>query len=316
MLQNRQPTKRYQLANWFQYNEALVNRGDITLWFDESVIENWSHENRGLKKGRPFTYSDSAILTLLMLREFFQLPYRQTEGLGRALVSMLGVDVKIPDYSSLAKRSKTLKVDIDVALQGRKVVDLVVDSTGLKAFGEGEWKVKQHGASAPRMWRKLHLAVDPTSHQIVAEVLTPSSCSDGEKALELVDNSPATVNRFYGDGAYDHWNIHNVLIERKVKPIIPPRRGSKIKQHGNCQAKPLPRDEAVHHIYRHGRKSWKEDSGYHRRSNAETTMSRMKMAFGERIKNRSLKNQQTEVAIRCKLLNLFAAIELPLSLWC
>ena len=176
MSENREQKRRYQVTNWSQYNDALVNRGDITLWFDEEVIENWGHENRGFKKGRPFTYSDSAILALLMLREFFRLPYRQTEGLGRALVSMLNVDVKIPDYSSLAKRAKTLKVDINVAFQGRKVVDLVVDATGLKAFGEGEWKVKQHGASGPRMWRKLHLAVDPTSHQIVAEVLTPSSC--------------------------------------------------------------------------------------------------------------------------------------------
>ena len=293
MSENREQKRRYQVTNWSQYNDALVNRGDITLWFDEEVIENWGHENRGFKKGRPFTYSDSAILALLMLREFFRLPYRQTEGLGRALVSMLNVDVKIPDYSSLAKRAKTLKVDINVAFQGRKVVDLVVDATGLKAFGEGEWKVKQHGASGPRMWRKLHLAVDPTSHQIVAEVLTPSSCSDGEKALELVDKSNVTVNKFYGDGAYDQWKIHNGLVEREIEPIIPPRRGCKIKQHGNCNAKPLPRDEAVRHIYRHSRKSWKESSGYHRRSNAETAMSRMKIAFGERIKNRSLKNRNS-----------------------
>lgn len=304
----------YQVTNWSAYNKSLVNRGDITFWFCEEVLANWEHENKGFKVGRPFVYSDTAIEVLLMLRELFQLPYRQTEGLGRALVKLMGADVAIPNYTSLAKRAAKLKIDITV----EKVtgsIDVVVDSTGLKVHGEGEWKVRQHGVGKRRTWRKIHLAVDPDSHQIVAEVLTGNDCHDSEPALDLVKQSGCEINAFYGDGAYDSWDIHNELQEREIDAIIPPRRGAVIKQHGNCKADPLPRDESVRHIRRDGRKKWKQEIGYHRRSNAETAMSRLKGAFGDKLKNRNFENQITETAIRCKLLNVFVMIGMPLSLW-
>jgi hypothetical protein len=304
----------YQVRNWQEYNKSLVNRGDITIWFDDAVLDNWKHENRGFKVGRPFTYSDTAIETLLMLREFFRLPYRQTEGLGRALVRMMGVEVAIPSYTLLAKRAGKVKVEITVTPANRPI-DIVVDSTGLKVFGEGEWKVRQHGIGKRRTWRKLHLAVDPNTHQIVAEVLTGNDCHDGDKAVELVQQTDATVEVFYGDGAYDQWKVYNGLADEGVDTIIPPRRNAKIKQHGNSSEAPLPRDENLRHIRRDGRKAWKKAIGYHRRSLAETAMSRLKTAFGDKLKNRKLKNQITEAAIRCKLLNLFAMIGLPLSVW-
>ena len=304
----------YQVTNWSAYNKSLVNRGDIAFWFSEEVLSNWEHENKGFKVGRPFVYSDTAIEVLLMLRELFQLPYRQTEGLGRALVKLMGAEVAIPNYTSLAKRAAKLKIDITV----QKVtgsIDIVVDSTGLKVHGEGEWKVRQHGVGGRRTWRKIHLAVDPDSHQIVAEILTGNDCHDSEKALDLVTQSACEINSFYGDGAYDNWDIHDELQEREIDAIIPPRRGAVIKQHGNCKADPLPRDESVRHIRRDGRKAWKEEIGYHRRSNAETAMSRLKGAFGDRLKNTKFENQVTEAAIRCKLLNLFVVLGMPLSLW-
>lgn len=307
--------KTYQVRNWAQYNQALVNRGNITLWFDDEVLSQWEHDNKGFKVGRPFTYSDTAILALLMLREFFQLPYRQTEGFGHALVAMMGLEIAIPHHTSLVKRAKKLDVKIEVAAAPKGSVSVVVDSTGLKVYGEGEWKVRQHGADGRRTWRKIHLAIDPNSHQIVAEELTASGCHDSEKALDLVDQTNAEVNTFYGDGAYDSWEIHDGLQERDIDAIIPPRRGAVIKQHANCQADPLPRDESVRHIRRDGRKAWKEQIGYHKRSIAETAMSRIKGAFGEKLKNRTLESQKTEAAIRCKLLNWFALLGMPLSLW-
>lgn len=304
----------YQVTNWSAYNKSLVNRGDITFWFCEEVLANWEHQNKGFKVGRPFVYSDTAIEVLLMLRELFQLPYRQTEGFGRALVKLMGAEVAIPNYTSLAKRAAKLKIDITV----EKVtgsIDVVVDSTGLKVHGEGEWKVRQHGVGKRRTWRKIHLAVDPDSHQIVAEVLTGNDCHDSEPALDLVKQSGCEINAFYGDGAYDSWDIHDQLQEREIDAIIPPRRGAVIKQHGNCKADPLPRDESVRHIRRDGRKTWKEEIGYHRRSNAETAMSRLKGAFGDKLKNRKFKNQITEAAVRCKILNVFVMLGMPLSLW-
>ena len=304
----------YRVKNWSQYNKSLVNRGDITLWFDEEVLSNWKHENRGFKVGRPFIYSDTAIETLLMLRELFRLPYRQTEGLGRALVRMMGAEVAIPNYTSLAKRAQKMNIDIKVGTT-RGPIDVVVDSTGLKVFGEGEWKVRQHGVGKRRTWRKIHLAVDPETHQIVSEVLTGNNCHDGDKAVELVDQAEAAVTTFYGDGAYDQWKVYDGLAERNVDAIIPPRRNAKIKQHASSQDDPLPRDESLRHIRRDGRKAWKEEIGYHRRSLAETAMSRMKMAFGDKLKNRKMENQVTEAAIRCKLLNIFVMLGMPLSLW-
>jgi len=154
------PAKSYQLTNWRDYNASLVNRGDTTLWFDEDVIEQWEHDNRETKVGRPFVYSDLAIETLLTLRELFRLPYRQTEGFGRALIKLMKADVDIPHHTSLQKRASKLKIDIEI-VRGKGAIDLVVDRTGLKVYGEGEWKVKKHGADGRRTWRKLHLAVDP-----------------------------------------------------------------------------------------------------------------------------------------------------------
>lgn len=304
----------YRITNWSAYNKSLVNRGDITFWFSEEVLANWKHDNKGFKVGRPFLYSDAAIETLLMLRELFRLPYRQTEGLGRALVRLMGAEVAIPNYTSLAKRAAKMEVNIAVEKTSGSI-DVVVDSTGLKVHGEGEWKVRQHGVGKRRTWRKIHLAVDPDTHQIVAEVLTGNDCHDGDMAVELVEQVESNVATFYGDGAYDQRKVYDGLAENEVDVIIPPRRNAKIWQHGNSKEDPHPRDECLRHIRRDGRKAWKEQIGYHRRSIAETAMSRMKAAFGDRLKNRKVENQKTEAAIRSKLLNLFVMIGMPLSLW-
>ena len=148
--------KQRKIINWKEYNESLVKRGQFTLWISDEVIEHWLHENKGIKRGRPFTYSDLAIETLLMIREFFRTTYRATEGFGHSLIALLQIDLAIPDFTSLAKRAAKLGIDIDVT-KYRGPIDLVVDSTGLKVYGEGEWKVKKHGWAKHRTWRKLHL---------------------------------------------------------------------------------------------------------------------------------------------------------------
>jgi hypothetical protein len=304
----------YKITNWAKYNESLVRRGDITFWFDEDVIDAWEHDNTDSKVGRPFVYSDTAIESVLMLRELFRLPYRQTEGLARALANLMQADIAIPDYTSLAKRAAKMNVVLNLPrTKGR--IDVVVDSTGLKVHGEGEWKVRQHGFGQRRTWRKLHLAVNPTTHEIVAQILTDNSTHDADQAAPLVDQAEADIRTLYGDGAYDQWKVYDSLEERGVDTIIPPRKNAKIKQHGNSSADPIPRDECIRQIHRDGRKAWKESIGYHRRSLAETAMQRMKSCFGDRLKNRNLKPQQTEAAIRCKLLNLFVTLGMPAFIW-
>jgi hypothetical protein len=304
----------YKITNWREYNESLVNRGDITFWFCEDVIENWQHENDRPKVGRPYIYSDTAIECMLMLRELFRLPYRQTEGLGRALIRLMRLDLAIPDFTSLAKRAA--KMNVSLSVKNRQgPIDVVVDSTGLKVFGEGEWKMRTHGKSKRRTWRKLHLAINPETHEIEAQVLTENSGHDADQVNDLIDQVEKPIGKFYGDGSYDQWKVYDRLQKENMQAIIPPRKDAKIKQHGNCNAEPLDRDEAIRTIHKKGRKEWKKEIGYHQRSLAETAMFRMKSCFGNKLKNRKFENQKTEVSLRCKILNLFTSLGMPEFVW-
>lgn len=304
----------YRITNWAKYNESLVQRGSITFWFSDDVIDQWEHPNDTPKVGHPFVYSDTAIESLLMLRELFRLPYRQTEGLGRSLVELMQVDIVIPNYTSLAKRAAKLEISLDIA-DRKGPIHVVVDSTGLKVFGEGEWKTRQHGISKRRTWRKLHLAVNAETQQIEAEVLTENSGHDADQVAELLEPIKSPIESFAGDGAYDQWKVYEGLAEKEIHAIIPPRRNAKIKQHGNSGETPLERDEAIRAIRRVGRKQWKKDVGYHRRSLSETAMYRLKNCFGSHLKNRKLENQRAEARIRCKILNRFTHIGLPQFEW-
>ena len=307
-------TASYKVTNWRKYNESLVQRGSITFWFSDDVIDRWEHANDQPKVGHPFFYSDTAVESLLMLRELFRLPYRQTEGLGRSLIRLMQVDVAIPDFTSLAKRAAKLKIALDVA-DRQGPIHVVVDSTGLKVFGEGEWKTRKHGVSKRRTWRKLHLAVNPDTQEIEAEVLTENSGHDADQVEDLLEEIKTPIDSCAGDGAYDQWKVYETLVAEQIEPIIPPRRNAKIQQHGNSSQSPLERDEAIREIRRVGRKQWKKDVGYHRRSLAETAMYRIKCCFGPMLKNRKLENQCTEARLRCKILNRFTHLGLPQFEW-
>jgi hypothetical protein len=304
----------YKITNWRSYNESLVQRGSITFWFSEEVIAQWSHANNVPRRGHPFVFSDRAIECLLVIRELFQLPYRQTEGLGRSLADLMKVGIAIPDYTSLAKRAAKLSISLDVRSH-RGAIDVVVDSTGLKVFGEGEWKMRKHGKSKRRTWRKLHLAVNPGTHEIEAETLTENGCDDASQVDDLLDQATNKVGGFYGDGAYDKRKTYKTLETRHIRAIIPPRRNAKIWRHGNSAGRPLSRDVAIREIRRGGRRQWKERVGYHRRSLSETAMYRMKCCFGDHLKNRDIRNQRTEARIRSKILNKFTRIGLPQFEW-
>ena len=307
-------TACYRVTNWRQYNESLVRRGDITLWFSEDALASWEHANEERKVGRPFTYSDGAIECLLTLRELFRLPYRQTEGLGRALVKLMDVDVPIPDFTSLAKRAAKLGVSLDLPHRAGPI-DVVVDSTGLKVYGAGEWRSQAYQTSKRRTWRKLHLSINAATHEIVAEVLTSRACDDADMVPALLAQIDAPVATLHGDGAYDRWKLYDELAQAEIQPVIPPRKGASIRRHGNSAQPRLPRDEAIRGIRRLGRKGWKRESGYHRRSLVETSMSRLKQAFGPRLKNKAFENQRTETRLRCKLLNRFTQLGMPRSRW-
>jgi len=300
----------FKIKNWAKYNKALVNRYDFTFWFTDDILSQWKHENEDQGQGRPFTYSDLAIETLLTMRELFQLPYRGTEGFGRWVFRLMKLDLAIPGYTALCKRAKKLDIDISIRKKRGKI-DVIVDSTGLKVFGEGEWKTRTHGKSKHRTWRKLHLMIDADTQEIIADMLTDNSVHDSEPVTPLLKRTRNKVGRFYGDGAYDPWKVRNHLEQRGIEQVIPPRKDAKIKRHGNSKEPRLERDEAIRNIRKYGRKGWKQRIGYHRRSLAETAMFRMKAAFSGRLKNRLIENQKAETRIRCKILNHFTKLGMP-----
>ena len=298
----------YRIRNWSQYNDALVRRGSLTLWVDEATLQAWWHQGPP-QQGAQFQFSDLAIECLLTLRAVYHLTLRATEGFARSLFEWMVVDLSVPDYSTLCRRAKTVRIRLPKTAEGP--LHLVLDSTGLKVYGEGEWKVRQHGYSKRRTWLKLHLAVDPETHEIQAAVVSAPGVTDAEAVPALLEQVENPVAKATGDGMYDRREVYDALDLRSARAVIPPRRDAKIKRHGNSSGPRLDRDEDLRRIRQVGRKGWKEESGYHRRSLAETAMFRMKTIFGSGVSSRSDEQRATEVGIRCRAFNIMTHQGMP-----
>lgn len=300
----------YKLRNWPLYNKSLVQRGDITFWFSEEAVNEWLYTGKQ-SQGAPKIYSDIAIETALTIRSIFSLTLRSTKGFMCSLIKLMTIGVPVMDYSTICRRQRKLKVPCIRNKKSNEPIHVVVDSTGLKVFGEGEWKVRRHGYSKHRMWRKLHLAINPDTGEILSHTLTTNSVSDGEEVPALLNSITDTITSLTGDGAYDIWNVYNDLQNRKILPIIAPKINARIKKHGNSAEQPLYRDEAIRLIRKIGRKNWKQTVGYHRRSLIETAMFRYKTQFGDKPLAHSLVNQKVEAAINCRILNQFTSFGRP-----
>jgi hypothetical protein len=304
----------YRIRNWSEYNQRLVKRGSVTLWIDEEVLANWHpvpEDQR--KRGGQVQYSDQAIECLLMLKAVYGLPYRQTIGFAQSILNLMAVAVRVPDYSLLCKRSKDFAIDLAITPSDAPK-HIVLDSTGLKVYGEGEWKVRQHGYSKRRTWRKLHLSVDENTQELQAVVLTEAGVDDAEAGKQVLDETPGEIGRVGGDGAYDKRKFYEASTARGVdKILVPPRRDAKIWQHGNTKRDPLPRDENLRRIRQVGRQKWKDESGYHRRSLAETAVFRFKVIFGNSLSTRTIERQITEVRIKSAALNRMTRLGMPQS---
>jgi IS5 family transposase/uncharacterized protein (DUF4415 family) len=303
------PKTKYHIRNWAMYNESLKKRGSITLWIDEDVLRTWKATPAGVRpRGGQKQYSDGAIECLLMVRSVYHLGYRQTEGYAGSLSKLLGVELPIPDYTTLNRRAKTLKVKLPTSEKGP--IHAVLDSTGLKVYGEGEWKVRQHGYSKRRTWRKLHLSVDEATGEIEAEVLTGAGVDDAEVADGLLKQTQAEIEQLSGDGAYDKEKVYKAAAAKGVRKItIPPRRDAVLWEENDSE--PHPRNENLRRIWECGRKEWKEESGYHRRSLAETAMFRFKTIFGDHLSAREAKRQKTEARVKCAALNRMTRLGMP-----
>lgn len=301
---------RYKVSNWAEYNRSLRNRYSFTLWFNDEVRSAWFAKPSGAR-GAPMVYSDLAIQCCLTMRVLLHLPLRGCQGFLRSLMALLGKPtLPIPDYSTLSRRGKALQVSLPAARKSGRL-HLVVDSTGLKIYGEGEWKVRIHGASRRRTWRKLHIGVDEATGDILVSALTTADVSDGEVLPDMLDRVDAPVTKLRADGSYDQKKDYSAIAARGAEALIPPRRRARIWQHGNSSDAPLERDKHLRRIRQVGRRRWKLESGYSRISFAETAFSRFKRFFGGRLRARDFDNQATEAFLSVRALNIMTAVGMP-----
>lgn len=345
----RTRSHRYHLRNWSEYNRALKARGSLTLWMDEGAINNWIRKPKPgekLSPGHPLTYTDLAIRCMLTLRAIFHLPLRATEGFANSVLELMQLAGKFsgrllaPDHTTISRRGKKLHVDLGVHHNGKEPLHLVVDSTGLKLYGDGEWKVKKHGTLKHRRWRKMHLILE-SGTLLVREVATSGQyASDSKEFVKLLREEADPIAYVKGDGAYDTREAYDAMRARREHPvaIFPPRRerraGRKprpdrghprvegrrmnpggyrhhISQHGNSKEPPLDRDRHVRRIREVGRKQWKEEVRFGERSLAETGVFRFKDIFGPTLSARDDATRETEVRIKVAALNRMTELGMP-----
>ena len=200
---------RYRTTNWSAYNSALCQRGSLLIWLDKEMAWHAPHEGRS---GRPPVFSNAAIQFCLSIKVLFKLPLRQTAGMVASLLQLAGLDWPVPDYSTLCRRQKTLKVQIPYRRAGGPL-NLLVDSTGIKFLGDGEWQARKHGVQGRRQWRKVHLAMDTATSDIRAVEFTPSREGDSPVLPDLLGQIPQDedIGTVTADGAYDTRRCHRGL---------------------------------------------------------------------------------------------------------
>jgi IS5 family transposase len=302
---------QYRVRNWGAYNRALVNRGNLTLWVDEEALQAWQYSGP-TQRGAQYVYAEAAIQCVLTLRAVYHLALRAAQGLAESVFTLLQVSLPVPTYSTLSRRGARSEIEL-WRLPSSAPVHLVLDSSGFKVYGEGEWKVRQYGWSKRRTWRKLHLGVDEATGEIVAAVASEAGVTDDDVVPDLLEQVDRPIQQVSADGAYDKRKCYEALEATGAKVTIPPRRDAKIWQHGNSEGERWQRDENLRAIRRLGRKRWKQDSGYHRRSLAETAIFRLKTIFGATLQSRNFAQQATELFLRASALNRMSQLGMPES---
>ena len=301
------PKRRYRIRNWRDYNKALVRRGSLTLWVEERTLGVWLDHDRPARRGRRRTYTDAAITCALTLRAVYGLPLRSTQGLVSSVLRLLGPNLPAPHYSTLSRRSAVL--DVELPRLNKGPLHLAVDSTGIKLYGEGEWKVRLHGIEKRRTWRKLHLAIDHRTHEIVSLAMTDKEVLDRRALPGLLSEVEGEVVEVLGDGAYDFHDCYRAIHARGARSVIPPKQRARVRGGPEFGG----RDAAVLRGREVGREGWKREAGYHSRSLAETAMMRLKTIFAERLKAREWQRQVTELRVRCAAMNRMTSLGMPQS---
>lgn len=305
---HRIPKQRFRATNWSEYDAALRGRGSLTVWFTDAAIAAWKAEPRTTRGGQP-RYSALAINTALTLRAVFRPALRQTEGLIGSIIALLGLDLAVPDHSTLSRRAETLEVP--QPRSGTRPVHLLVDSTGLQLCGPGEWLVEKHGSRTRRSWRKLHIGVDADTGKIVASSLTASDVDDACQVGPLLDQVTDPIASFTADGAYDQDGVYGEVAARHpdASVVVPPR--SSAVPSATAGTAPTQRDQHLQTIAQRGRMGWQKASGYNWRALVEADIARFKRVIGGGLRSRTDGRRATEVAIAVGALNRMLELGRP-----
>lgn len=306
------PKQKYRVTNWAEYNEGLRQRGDLTFWISDAALGLWTAPRRTTRGGQP-RYSDLAIEICLTLSAVYKQLLRQTQGFMRSIATLLGVEIAVPDFSTLSRRGKRLTLPATRKTDRSDPVHLVVDSSGLKNFGEGEWLEKKHKTKRKRRsWRKLHLGLDLISGEIVCSDLTKDDVGDPTVLPDLLDQVDGPVDLFLADGAYDGEPTSDLLAVRfgsTIEVTIPPPKNAILSP--NAAQNPTSRDCHIAEIAARGRMAWQKATGYNQRSRGETLMGRWKAVIGPKLKARTFENQKTEARIGVRVLNRMTGLGRP-----
>jgi hypothetical protein len=308
------PRQRHKVTNWAEYEAGLRQRGSLTVWFTEDAIAAWAAVPRTTRGGQPW-YSPLAILTALTLRAVFRLAFRQTEGLIASIIGLLGLTLRVPDHTTLSRRAATLEVPRPQRPAGSgddaEPLHLLVDSTGLKLCGAGEWLLEKHGTKVRRSWRKLHLGLDANTGEIVAASLSSHDSDDASQTGPLLDQLTRPLASFTGDGAYDQEGVYADIAERHpdVAVIVPPRTTAVLSK--TAETAPTQRDHHLRCRAERGRAAWQKASGYSRRAKAETAISRWKRVIGDALRARKDRQRTTEMQAGVHVLNRMLELGCP-----
>lgn len=286
--------------NWKEYNKQLVQRGSLKLLIDPRLLKA-SKTRKRHRRGRPVEYRSLVIEFLVFVKVHFKLTYRALQGFAHFFLTKFLPGKKVPHYSLVCKRIKQLGKSLPSLPSNRGAV-VILDASGMKVYGEGEWKVKVHGRGRPRTWVKVHLAIDSQTQEIVAEAVTDKTVGDSKMTSKLLGQLKHGPSQVMADGAYDKAGARKEVRAIKAQEIIPPPRNA--KYHGKKDA----RDRAVLEILGLGndklaRSIWGKLTGYNQRVLVETAFSSLKRVFGDRFFSRTRERQQVESRVRCHLIN-------------
>jgi len=308
------PKQTRKVTNWPAYNASLRQRGSLTVWFSDKAIAGWRAAPRTTPGGQAW-YSPLAILTALTLKAVFQLALRQTEGLIGSIIDLLGLALAVPTYATLSRRAATVEVPRPRASPDadREPVHLVVDSTGLKLCGAGEWLVEKHGTKRRRSWRKLHIGIDASTGEIVAATLTTKDVDDASEVGPLLEQVEGPVASFTADGAYDQDSVYDAVAQRdpEAAVIVPPRATAALSE--TAETEPTQRDLHLQGIAEKGRMGWQKASGYNVRSRVEAAIGRYKQVISDGLRFRKDERRAAEVAVAVQVLNRMLEQGRPIS---